>query len=278
MAAAWQGKMDQRSNQHKMSDGPKYEPHEFFPVLEKLPQAVGEVVICGGQAVNLLAAVFLTEGQLEKLLGRGNVMSADMDLVITKALQRQIVNLANKSQGFSLKTFADCRQPIQFAIMPNDMPDTRIDVMRSINGIHTEKDRVFEDAIDLDNSPYLVINPTTLLIAKAENCATLEQDSPTEKRNDIKHLQLLIPIVHNYLQKLVLNCDPESKSEQRDIMRFLKSIHAASKKTNFQKGMKLAQVKLYDAIPIARIRKSKLKILQSYLEQTFLGNPSMPPT
>ncbi len=61
-------------------------------------------------------------------------------------------------------------------------------------------------------------------------------------------------------------------------MRFLKSIHAASKKTNFQKGMKLAQAKLYDAIPIARIRKSKLKILQNYLEQTFLENPSMPPT
>jgi hypothetical protein len=256
-----------------MSDGPQYEPHEFFPVLQKLPHAPGQIVICGGQAVNLLAAVFLTERQLEKILGRGNAMSADMDLVITKELQRQIFNLANKSQEFSLRTFADCRQPIQFAIMPSDMPDTRIDVMRSINGIHTEKDRVFEDAIDLDNSPYLVINPTTLLIAKAENCATLEQDSPTEKRNDIKHLRLLIPIVHNYLQKLVGSCDPDSKSEQRDIIRFLKNIHAASKKANFKKGMILGQVKLHDAIPIAQIGKSKLKTLKNYLEQTFLEQP-----
>ena len=256
-----------------MNDGSQYHPGEFFPVLGKLPK-VGRVVICGGQAVNLLAAVFLSEEQIEEVLGSyGSATSSDMDIVITKDLQSMIFESANKSQGFRLSTFADCRQPIQFAILPEDLPGTRIDVLRTINGIHTEKDRIFEDSIDLENTPHSVINPTALLIAKAANCATLEQNSTREKRNDINHLRLLIPIVHNYLRALVDHCDHNSNAQQREIIRFLKKIEAASKKTNFKKAMKLAKVKLHDAIPITFIRKSNLKILKNYLEQTFLQNP-----
>jgi len=258
-----------------MNDGKQYHPHEFFPVLGKLTDTVvgeGHVVICGGQAVNLCAAVFLNEKQLRAILGKTSAMSDDMDIVITRELQNHICK-PKLQPGFSINSFADFRQPIQFAVMPDDLPDTRIDVLRSIKGIHIEKDRIFEDALELDNSPFLVMNPTTLLIAKAENCATLEQDSPTSQRNDIKHLKLLIPIVHNYLQKLVQDCDPMSKAEQREIIRFLKNIHAASQKANFIKAMKLAQVELHDAIPIKEIRSSKLETLRNYLNRTFLAQP-----
>lgn len=256
-----------------MDDARQYHPEEFVPFLKKLPKG-GQAVICGGQAVNLLAALFLSEEQIETILGEtGSATSSDMDVIISLEHQTKIYEAANKSKWFSLKPFADCRQPIKFAIMPGEganLPDTRIDVLRSIKGIHTQKDRVFEDALDLDGIPYQVMNPTTLLIAKAENCATLEQDSPTQKRNDIHHLRLLIPIVHNYLRDLVNHCSPDSKSEQRDIIRFLKQIHAASKKTNFIKGMKLAKVKVNDAVPIKLIQNSKLDTLHKYLDQTFL--------
>lgn len=258
----------------------QYHPHEFFPTIENLPK-VGQVVICGGQAVNLLAAVFLTEKQIETILGGyGSATSSDMDIIITRELQKQLfleTNESNKSRGFSVKLFADCRQPIQFVILPDSMPDTRIDVLRAIKGIHTEKDRVFEDSIDLENTPYNVLNPTTLLIAKAENCATLEQSTPGEKRNDVNHLRLLIPIVRNYLRELVNACDPASpasKNEQRDIIRFLKKLHNAAQNSNFKKGMNTAGANLQECIPIAHIRQSKLETLKNYLERTFLRSPN----
>lgn len=194
-----------------------------------------------------------------------------MDIVICKELQQQIVETSNKSKGFTLKSFSDCRQPIRFAILPDDMPDTRIDVLREIKGIHLEKDRVFEDSIDID-APYKVINPTTAMIAKAENCATLEQNTPTETRNDFNHLRLLIPIVHNFLKELVDNCDPESKDGQREIIGFLKKIKKASQTPNFIRGMQKAGVSLRDAIPTQHILNSSLEVLKNYLDHTFLGN------
>jgi len=264
-----------------MDNTPQYSPEEFFPFLENLPKREsGQAVICGGQAVNLLAALFLTEKQIETILGEiGSATSSDMDIMITPDFQKRISAAANKSKEFSLQTFADCRQPIQFAIMLGEdvgLPDSRIDVLRSVKGIHTQKDRVFEDALELDDVPYQVMNPTTLLIAKAENCATLEQDSPTQKRNDINHLRLLILIVHNYLRELVNHCRPDFKDEQRDIIRSLKKIRAASQKTNFKKGMKLAKVNLLDAVPIKPIQKSNLETLRKYLNNTFLEAPDPP--
>jgi hypothetical protein len=265
-----------------MSGHSQYRPEEFFPILDQLPKE-GEVVICGGQAVNLLAAVFLYENQIEEILGSdGSATSGDMDIMITKNLQSKISELAGKSRGFAIQSFADCRQPIQFAILSNALPDTRIDVLRTIKGIHTEKDRVFEEAIELENMSYAIINPVTLLIAKAVNCATLEQDSPTQKRNDVKHLQLLVPIVHNYFVELIQNCpvEPEthSKVAQRIIIGFLKRLHKASANASFTKGMKRAGVKLRDVYPIAAIVASELSVLQKFTEITLLKTKKPPGT
>ena len=254
-----------------MNDKRQYLPNEFFATFDKLPK-VGRAVICGGQAVNLLASVFLNENQIKSLLGSiASATSSDMDIMINEELHAQIFSAAARTSEFSIKTFSDCRQPIQFVILTDNMPETRIDVLRSINGIHTKKDRVFEDSIELEHSPYDVINPTTLLIAKAENCATLDQSSRLDQRNDVTHLRLLIPIVHNYLSALIANCDSSSKAEQREIIRFLKKLHAASEKTNFKIGMNRAKGRFHDCIPIKEIRKSKLETLKNYLEQTFLS-------
>jgi hypothetical protein len=257
-----------------VSDHSQYRPEEFFPILAKLPKG-GDVVICGGQAVNLLAAVFLPKHQIDEILGiDGSATSGDMDIVITKELQSKISAAANKSKGFSVQLFADCRQPIQFAILSEILPDTRIDVMRNINGIHMEKDRVFEESLELEHIPYGVMNPVTLLMAKAINCATLEQDTPQQKRNDVKHLQLLVPIVHNYLAELVDSCPPvsapNSKAEQRVIMGFLKKLDKIATSATFKKGMTLAKVHLKDAIPIRQIKASRLSTLQTYMEKSFM--------
>jgi len=258
-----------------MSDRPTYRPEEFFPTFDQLPK-VGQVLICGGQAVNLLATIFLPEDKIKAILGAsGSTTSSDMDIMITQDLQKQIIAMDAESRKFGVKAFEDIRQPIKFVILPEGMPDTRIDVLRSIRGIHTEKDRVFKESLNLEDEPYNVINPVTLLIAKTENCATLEQDGAGEKRNDVIHTKLMIPIVHNYLKELTTACDPKSKSAQREIMAYLKRLHVASKKTNFKNGMKIAGTDFYDAVPINHILKSKLETLKSYLIQTFMG--SSPP-
>lgn len=81
----------------------------------------------------------------------------------------------------------------------------------------------------------------------------------------------MIPIVRNYLKELVSACDPKSKREQREIMRFLKSLHAASKKANFKNGLKMAGGSLREAIPAKHIFKSKLETLKRYAAQAFGG-------
>ena len=256
-----------------MDDQPTYQPEEFFPTFNQFPK-VGQVVICGGQAVNLLATIFLSREKIKCILGEsGTTTSNDMDIMITEDLQKEIIFMDIKSRPFGLMGFKDTRQPIKFVILPKEMPNTRIDVLRAIRGVHTEKDKIFEKSLNLENGDYNVINPVTLLIAKAENCATLQQNSPEGKRNDAIHTKLMVPIVHNYLKKLVTNCNPKSKQGQREIIGFLKSLHEASKNTNFKNGMKIAGTNFYDAVPIKPILKSKLETLKSYLMQTFMGNP-----
>lgn len=258
-----------------MKDEPQYRPEDFFDFLATLPNGDG-AILCGGQAVNLLANLFLPEEQIEGILGQtGSLTSSDMDLMVSDSLRKDIFSTGTRSKNFTINKFADCRQPIDFVIVPDDgsdLMDSRIDVLRSVKGVHVEKDRVFEDALELEGIPCRLMNPVTLLIAKAENCATLEQDSKTEKRNDVDHLRLLIPIVRNYFRELIVNCSPDSKEDQRDIIRFLKKINTALKKTNFKKGLRLAEVDINDSIPIRQINDSELETLRKYLNQTFLKN------
>lgn len=254
---------------------PQFAPQEFYPVFERLPKG-GDAIICGGQAVNLLAAVFLRDDELNGIIGdKGSATSGDMDIIVSKQLKELIEkNQFDKGQGFSLKRFADCRQPIQFAILPDDMPDTRIDVLRSVRGVDIQKDRVFENAIDID-ALFKVMNPITLLIAKAENCATLEQLGPTGKRNDITHLKMLVPIVRNYLTELVTHCDPTPKA-QREIINQLKRLQVASTSANFKKGFHIAGMKLSKAIPTKVIQKCQLSTLKDFFNRTWLPKINLP--
>ncbi len=248
---------------------PQFEPQEFYQVFERLPTG-GDAVICGGQAVNLLAVVFLSDDELNGILGdNGSATSGDMDMIVSKELKELIRKSQNNTaHGFRVKYFADCRQPIEFAILPDDMPDTRIDVLRSVKGVDIRKDRVFEDAIDIE-APFKVMNPVTLLIAKAENCATLEQEGPTGKRNDITHLKMLVPIVRNYLSELVTHCDPTAK-EQRKIINQLKRLQLASTSANFQKGFRIAGLKLSNGIPNKVIHECQLETLKDFFNRTWL--------
>ncbi len=249
---------------------PTYRPDEFYPIFSRLPKA-GDAVICGGQAVNLLAAIFLTPEELDEVLGEGgSATSTDMDIIITKELQQKIECSADlKAREFTIKRFPDARQPISFAIIPDDMPETRIDVLRAIKGVHIEKDRVYEDALEID-APYKVMNPVTLMIAKAENCASLDQSSPSGIRNDITHLKMLIPIVKNYLNESIEHCEPKSKQEQRVIINHLKKLQKAAGTSGFIKGFETAGVRLRDAIPRKTIAESQLDALKSFFETTFL--------
>ena len=248
---------------------PQFEPQEFYPVFGRLPKG-GDAVICGGQAVNLLAAVFLSDDELNGILGdKGSATSGDMDIVVSKELKELIEkNQNNKAHGFRVKRFADCRQPIEFAIIPDDMPDTRIDVLRSVKGVDIKKDRVFENAIDIE-APFKVMNPVTLLIAKAENCATLEQMGPNGKRNDITHLKMLVPIVRNYFNELVTHSDPTPQA-QRGIINQLKRLQAASTSLNFIKGFRIADVKLSKVVPAKVIQEGRLPMLKEFFERTWI--------
>ena len=247
-----------------------FRPEEFFPVFACLPRKK-EIVVCGGQAVNLLAALFLSQEELDGVLGKkGSITSADMDIVISSGLQQWFESSTGpKARKFRLKRFPDARQPILFAILPDVMPDTRIDVLRNIRGIDIVRDRVFEDALEID-APCRVMNPVTLLIAKAENCATLDQDTPTGRRNDILHLRMLVPIVRNFLAEYLANCDPECKADQRDIVNQLKKLRKAAATNGFVRGIQIAGVRFLDAVPVNEIRGSSLELLRRYLENTFL--------
>ena len=247
-----------------------FRPEAFFPVFERLPRKK-EIVVCGDQAVNLLAALFLSQEELDGILGeKGSATSADMDIVISSELQQWFDSSSGqKSRKFRLKRFPDARQPIRFAILPDGMPDTRIDVLRNIRGIDVKRDRVFEDALEID-APCRVMNPVTLLIAKAENCGTLDQDTPTGRRNDLLHLRMLVPIVRNFFAEYLANCDPESKEDQRDIVNQLKKLGKAATTNSFVRGFQTAGVRFLDAVPVTEIRGSSLDLLRRYLENTFL--------
>jgi hypothetical protein len=71
----------------------------------------------------------------------------------------------------------------------------------------------------------------------------------------------MIPIAHISMKKSDSDCDPKSKQTQREIIGFLESLHSASKKTNFKRGIKLSGMNFHDAVPTNHILKTKLETL-----------------
>ncbi|MFT3991215.1 MAG: hypothetical protein QM680_07375 [Luteolibacter sp.] len=247
-----------------------YPPEAFYPIFQHFPKE-GDAVICGGQAVHILASVFLTEEEISDLLGEGgSATSADMDIVATPGLQKAFeLGAFEGKDRLAIKAFGDTRQSIRFSIIPAELSNTRIDVLRAIKGVHLEKDKVFEDALELD-TPFKVINPITLMIAKAENCASLDQNSSTGKRNDFQHLAITVHVVRRFLAEYIRQSDPEEKQDQRELINLLKKIHKAAKSRTFVKGFQMAGLKLRHAVPSEEIERSSLETLKNYFNRSFL--------
>ncbi len=234
-------------------------------LLELVPKDV-DSVICGGQAVLILAGLFVDSVELDAL---GPLASKDMDLVIRAGHIQSLLTL--RSSELQIRRFEDPRQPLYGAISRASEPEVRVELLRGVHGLNLERDHVFETAV-AGVFPCKVLNPVTMFIAKAANSATIPQMVEGRKRrSDFRHLKIMCLVLKGYLGEMVKSCDPEQKTQQREIIRQLKQLEAAvGREGKYAKGLQLAGVRLWDAIPHEVFRDCPLETLKRYYAQTLI--------
>ncbi|EIP98718.1 hypothetical protein OpiT1DRAFT_03185 [Opitutaceae bacterium TAV1] len=150
-------------------------------------------VVVGGQAVNLWAIAYLEEG--DPLVAATKYGSGDMDVL----QESRVIEMLRNLPGWEYK-----RTPLwQFSVRTGQAtgrsPDGRrllVEILAKVNGL--EKNEIKHAAIDYGGAVYRLLDPISLLKAKAANVRTIRQDGEPP-RHDREHLRLVAQCFPKYL-------------------------------------------------------------------------------
>jgi hypothetical protein len=182
----------------------QHPPVDFAAVLADPSRPL----IVGGQAVNIWAEIYvLAEPELNKF---APFTSHDGDIHGDRAL----AEVLHRRTGWSCRFFDDVRQ-IAVAILTKpgtaDTPPLTIEVLRAVHGLNAD-DLGRNQVRELRPGEfYRIPVPFVLLKAKLANVATLSREN---RPQDLKHVQMLLPICREYLREMHSNIGREDMTER----------------------------------------------------------------
>lgn len=166
--------------------------HEISAFSEVLNSAEKPILV-GGQAVNLWAEHY--GSAIPSLDPLRPFMSKDADIFGDRALAERLA----KATQWQLTCYNEPRT-IAVALLTKEVPGKEpllIEVINSVNGL-TSGDLSDPDLLELrPGQVYRVPSPIILLKAKLANATELDQT----RRQDVRHVQMLIPCVCEYLRE-----------------------------------------------------------------------------
>lgn len=198
-----------------MAAGPATRIQDYLAILATLARGRDELIIVGGQAVNLWAELFLNrEPSLAAFLP---FTSRDLDLYRSG----KDAQLAIKSHGFRTEKerdpFGKAFDLVEavFTIVDKAGRELRIESLKALGGLAPREVKQGIVEIDYEGLKLNVLNPIRLLQAKAHNLVHLDQ----ENRQDEKHYCILLLCVRAFLAELLERS--ESKKSTRELLDFL---------------------------------------------------------
>jgi len=186
------------------------EPSDFAEILT-LPESP---LLVGGQAVNVWAEHFASRDS--RLEAYRPFISKDADVFGDQALAERIA----AASGWKLRYYGEPRT-IAVGVLTKEIPGKEpllVEIIRSVNGL-TSRDLADSDLVELrPGQVYRIPSPIVLLKAKLANVAEIDQ----AKRQDIRHVQMLIPCVREYLCEAIEEARANRMTE-REIIDLLEA-------------------------------------------------------
>lgn len=186
------------------------QPQDFDPIFSQ------DVVIVGGQAVNLWASYYSARGD-KALTAFAPFTSKDADIFVKdKELARAVAAAA----GWEFRNNPEPRSPVLGAIiMRRGGTELQVDVLHVVTGL-TEADLNTTETITFENGKsYSVPAPDVMLKAKLANLASHDQAN----RQDERHVRILVQCCRHYLSDTVVAVHAGDLSEKEAVERFMAS-------------------------------------------------------
>ncbi|HXN35427.1 MAG TPA: hypothetical protein VN877_04605 [Opitutaceae bacterium] len=204
------------------------EPREPADFVEILTLSEPPLLV-GGQAVNVWAEHFAPKDS--RLEAYRPFISKDADVYGDRALAERLAAAA----GWKLKYYGEPRT-IAVGLLTKEIPGKEnllVEVIRSVNGL-TANDLADSDLVELrPGQVYRIPSPIVLLKAKLANVAQINQ----VKRQDIRHVQMLIPCVREYICEAI----EETRSNRMTERELVDILEAARSLCTSPRNLELAR-------------------------------------
>lgn len=228
-----------------------------FSQVFKIRDAAGRpYVLIGGQAVNYWAEHYLPyDPQLEKLRP---FSSEDIDFKGGRADVLRIARQLELNPSYPPKVQMTALSGF-IAFQIGDLKSA-IEVVRRIPGIADADTPAIQ--AEWDGQTIRVLDPISLLACKLELAATVSQ----EKRQDVAHLNILLPCVRAFLGELL----QQVELGQLPAKDWLKVTNQVLKLTTDKRAKKIAgkhQINWTEILPVTAIAKSQNEKIRRFEEQ-----------
>ena len=186
----------------------KTHPHDYR-VLFSGPE---RPIVVGGQAVNLWAITYLEQEVAAGVMTKYG--SDDMDIVKNDAVIQFLKTLPNWHYvPTRLKFFNDIRIGAARGVAA-DGRKLLVEVLHSVYGL--EEQDMLDVEVEYAGTTYRILDPVSLLKAKAANLRDFPQNGPTP-RHDAVHLTLIADCLPRFLADVALNETDNPEELRRQI-------------------------------------------------------------
>ena len=234
--------------------------HEISAFAEVLNSSERPILV-GGQAVNLWAEHYATAApELDPLRP---FMSKDADIFGDRAMAERIA----AATDWKLTCYSEPRT-IAIAMLTKELPNRQTLLVEVINSVNGLRPRELSDPDLLELRPgqvYRVLSPVLLLKAKLANVAQIDQ----ARRQDVRHVQMLLPCVREYLREAHSRALLGEMSEREFVNLLENSRDLSVDAQNLMLAKKHGFV-LSDLFP-PELTQSKLQKIARFVQHRLLG-------
>lgn len=209
-----------------------------FKVEDFLSLCGSELILVGGQAVNLWGERYVEkEPSIRKFLP---FTSRDADFY------RRVRNFKLPSGWKRLAIPTKGRMRLVADVLSGPDEQTA-EILRSVNGLSADEIEAHAIPIPYKGKPLYVLTPIALFQAKLANVCSL----PQEARQDLKHLQLLVPVAKCFLQELLEAAQSPERPNQ--VIRWI-GVHVENVKQAVGEGILRSAQEWQDFLPVSEMR------------------------
>lgn len=181
-------------------------PHDYRVVCELQPAPT----VVGGQAVNLWAINYLAPA-----IPRATLVSKDLDVVVSQESMAKLKQVPGwVFQPRETKNWMDSRLGALRSTSPDGRP-LLVEILHSVHGLN-KADLQAAAYVKSDGVIYRVLDPITMLKAKAANVRDIDQNG-TPPRQDRLHLRLVARCVPEFLLEVYRDAVSDPSRERNSL-------------------------------------------------------------